>query len=271
MKKTSYTFLIILFIISFSGCGDDGNSTGPDTDPGKAPEIPDLTVVAQPDISFFENNDPQAQKSKQILDDHYSNYSTARFKAMFGTFFASFGQIYMGYLNPAYDESAEFKDGQWEWSYNYSAEGQSISMRFTAEDLGSSTRWAMFLSFDDGQGGGYDNYKVMEGSTSNDGAQGNWSFYTLNQDNSETLAASTEWNVISETERTLTTKIYDEGSVSTTFDYNQSGVEHTMTFEEAGTSDIDTVFWNTDTQTGYVIEDGTRSCWDENLENIACS
>lgn len=270
MKKLSYISIMLLFTILFSGCSDD--STGPETDPGQAPEIPDLTVVAQPDITFFENNNPQGQKNKQILDDHYSNYSTARFKAIFGTFFASLGQIYMGYLNPAYNESAEYKDGQWEWSYNYSAEGQSVSMRFTAQDQGNLRQWAMLISFDDGQGGGYDNYKVMEGSTSNDGAEGNWSFYALDQDNSsEVLAASTGWNVTSDTERNLTTEIYDEGSLSTTFNYEQDGVEHTMFFDEAGSSDTEEVFWNTDTKTGYVIENGTKSCWDENLENIACS
>lgn len=270
MKKLSYTFLILLFTISLTGCGD--SSTGPDNDPGQAPEIPDLSVVAQPDISFFEDNNPQGTKGKQILDDQFSNYSTARFKAIFGIFFTSFGQAYIGFLNPAYNESADFNDGQWEWEYSYSAEGQSMSTRFIAEEQGEGTHWAMFLSYSDGQGEGYDNYKVMEGSTTQDGAQGQWTFYVLNEDNnSEVPLATTEWLVTAETERTISTELYEDGAIDVTFDYGQNGVEHTMTFEESGSSDTDIVFWNTDTKMGYVIEDGSKKCWDENFMNITCS
>ncbi|SMO91179.1 LptM family lipoprotein [Fodinibius sediminis] len=271
MKRISYALLIAVLVVGLAGCGDDSSSTGPDVkeDP---PQIPDLTEVAQPDISFFEENNPQGQKGKQILEDEYSNFTTARFKAIFGTFFASFGQVYMGFLNPAYDNSPEFNDGEWEWSYNYSAEGQSMSMTFTAQDLGTSTEWAMYISYSDGQGNGYEDYKVMQGSTTDDGAQGSWTFNTLDEENStETPAAKTEWNAASDTERTINTEIYDNGALDTTFDYEQNGVEHTMTFEEAGSADIDVVFWNTDTQTGYVIEDGSKMCWDANFQNVACS
>ncbi|MCW9705989.1 hypothetical protein [Fodinibius salsisoli] len=267
MKQLSYAFLILLFTISLSGCGGD-NSTGPETE-GDPPTIPDLTEVAQPDISFFEENNPQGTKGRQILNDDYSAYSSARFKAIFGTFFASLGQIYMGYLNPAYNEAANFEDGTWEWSYNYSAEGQSVSTRFTAEQQAGSTNWAMFISFDDGQGGGFDNYKVMEGNTTDDGTEGEWTFYVLDQ--SGEAAASTEWNATSDTERTLTTEIFDDGALDVTFTYEQNGADHTMTFTEAGNSDTDTVFWNTDSQTGYVMEDGSKLCWDANLMNTTCS
>lgn len=271
MKKLSYTLLIAILFVGLTGCGDD--STGPGTDPGQAPAIPDISQMAKPDISFFEENNPQGQKGKVILAGEYSNFSTARFKAIFGTFFASFGQVYMGFLNPAYNESAEFKDGLWEWSYSYSSEGQSGSMRFTAQEQGSSINWKMYMSFDDGQGGGYDNYKVMEGTTNKDGSEGQWTFNALDEDNSTTEAvATTEWNTTSDTERTITTKIYDEGNLSTTFDYEQNGVEHTMIFTDGESSDEDEVFWNTDTKMGYVIDANEgKLCWDANLMNTPCS
>lgn len=271
MKRISYALLIAVLFVGLTGCGDD-SSTGPDVE-DNPPQIPDLTEVAQPDISYFEENNPQGQKVKgeQILDNHYSNFTNARFKAVFGTFFTSFGQLYMGFLNPAYDESPEFNDGQWEWSYNYSAEGESLATQFIAEDLGSSVSWAMFISYDDGQGSGYD-YKVMEGTTNNDGSQGTWTFNAYEEDGTtEKPAAKTKWNVSSDTEREITTELYDDdGTVDTTFDYEQNGVEHTMIFEDAGSSDTDTVFWNTDTKVGYVIEDGEKMCWDEEFQNVEC-
>ncbi|WP_372638751.1 hypothetical protein [Fodinibius sp.] len=272
MKKISYAVLMAILFVGFTGCGDDSSSTGPDVEENP-PQIPDLTEVAQPDVSYFEENNPQGQKEKesQILDDHYSNYTNARFKAIFGTFFTSFGQLYMGFLNPAYDESPDFNDGQWVWTYDHSVEGESISMQFTAEDVGSSVSWAMFVAYDDGQGGGY-NYKVMEGTTSDDGSQGSWTFNAYEEDGTtEKPAAKTEWDVTSETERTINTDLYnDDGSVDTAFDYEQNGAEHTMVFTDAGNSDTDTVFWDTDTKTGYVIEDGEKMCWDDAFQNIAC-
>lgn len=271
MKKISYALLMAILFVGFTGCGDD-SSTGPDVEENP-PQIPDLTEVAQPDISYFQENNPQGQKEKgsQILDNHYSNYTTARFKAIFGTFFASFGQFYAGALNPAYDESPDFNNGQWEWSYNYSAEGQSVSMQFTAEDLGSSVQWTMSIAGDDGQGNSYD-YKIMEGTTSDDGSQGSWTFNSFGEEGtSEEPVATTEWDVTSDTERTINTEIYnDDGSVDVTFDYEQNGAEHTMVFTDGGSSDTDTVFWNTDTKTGYVIEDGEKMCWDDTFQNIAC-
>lgn len=270
MKKINYTFLIAILFVGLTGCGD--NSTGPEEE-NNPPQIPDLTEVAQPDISLFEENNPQGQKANgvQVLDSHYSNFTNARFKAIFGTFFASFGQLYMGFLNPAYDDSPDFRNGQWEWTYNYSAQGQSISIQFTAKDLGSSVHWNMFLTYDDGQGGGY-NYKVMEGTTNNDGSKGSWTFNAYEEDGTtERPLAKTEWDTISDSERTINTELYnDDGTLDTTFDYEQNGVEHTMIFEDAGSSDVDTVFWNTNTKTGYVIEDGEKMCWDENFQNIAC-
>lgn len=274
MKRISYALLIAILFVGFTGCGDDSSSTGPDVNnKDNPPQIPDLTEVAQPDISYFEENNPQGQKAKgeQILDNHYSNFTTARFKAVFGTFFASFGQLYMGFLNPAYDESPDFNDGQWEWTYDYSHEGESISMQFLAEDQGSSVSWAMFIAYDDGQGGGYD-YKVMEGTTYDDGSQGSWTFNAYEEDGTtETPAAKTEWDVTSDTERTIKTELYnDDSTLDTTFDYEQNGVEHTMVFTDGGSSDTDTVFWNTDTKTGFVIEDGEKMCWDEEFQNVAC-
>src|SRR5699024_5712874 len=122
-----------------------------------------------------------------------------------------------------------------------------------------------FMSGDDGQGESYNNYKLMEGNTSNDGTKGNWTFNALGEDNTtEVPFIITEWDAKSDTERTLTSEIHEDGSSKSTIEYEQDGVKHTMIFDDAGSSDTDTIFWNTDTKTGYVIDDGDKKCWDEN-------
>ncbi|HLR24880.1 MAG TPA: hypothetical protein VK112_03360 [Fodinibius sp.] len=267
MKKLSYAIMIAILLVGMSGCGDD-SSTGPGTK-DEAPTIPELSVYAQPDITFFENNQPPEKKGK--AKSNYSNYSNANFKVTFGTLFASMGQIYLGLLGPAYNQSPDFKDGRWVWSYDYSADGESISIRYTAKEQASSIKWQMFMSGDFGEGSSFNDYKLMEGTTRDDGTKGNWTFNVLNDDNSkEVPAIKTEWNAESDTERTISTGIYGEGSLDTSIDYDQSGVEHTMTIEDANGSEKDIIFWNTDTKTGYVIDDGTKMCWDENLANIPC-
>src|SRR5699024_5457613 len=108
MKKLSYAIMIAILFVGLTGCGDD-SSTGPDPKE-EAPAIPDLSVYAQPDISFFENNQPPGKKGKMGLNNQYSNYSTANLMVTVGSMYASLGQLYLGFLGPAYNKSPEFKN-----------------------------------------------------------------------------------------------------------------------------------------------------------------
>lgn len=271
-KQLLRYIFIALLVTGITACSDSGPT---DTDNGQPPAIPDLAADTQPDISFFENNNPQGKANTQISANEYANFSKASLIVTLGTFFASTGQLYFAFINPANNNEAEFNNGQWEWSYSYAAEGQSVSILLTAqEESASSNKWAMFISYDDGQGGGYENYKLIEGTISNDGAEGNWTFNVFaTETNTETPAINTKWTILSDTEKTITSEIYDydDGSTTSTINYEQDGVEFNMSFMDPETSEGQEIYWNTETKIGYVIDDGSKECWDSALENVPCT
>jgi hypothetical protein len=148
-------------------------------------------------------------------------------------------------------------------------------MKITAEEVAAGWKWAMFWSYDDGQGNSFEDYKVIEGTTSQDGSEGNWSFNTLDSDtNQEVLAYEYDWTITSDTEKSMVAKIYDSGSLSMTANYDENSPEYKLVFSFSGTNadqeDI-TIFWNTDNKTGYIQQGTTKKCWDSNFASVPCS
>lgn len=265
-KITKYLLFLGLFI-GFVGCG---SSTGPDH--GDPPSLPQLqSQQAKPDLSYFEQNQP---KRGGAQDAETTNYYIARTAALSFSGMFSEGNLYTGFLSPASQQDATYNDGVWEWKYSYNFEGQSIEIRLTAESITGGYQWAMYWSYNGGSGMSFDNYKVLEGTTSSDGSEGTWTFNALDPTTNDSRPAlKNEWTVTSETQKTMTIKVYDDaGNLSLTIDFKLDGTSNTLTFNSLDTSNgSTTVFWDTDTQTGYVIQDGTKSCWDSNFANTPCS
>lgn len=264
IKYAAFTVLIVGLV----ACGE--NSTGPDVNPGDAPEFPQVqNEEAKPDFSFFEDNQPKMLKGESLVETN--NYYEARSTALANQFAFSFANMYSGFLLAGSNENADFEDGMWIWEYSYSYENETVSIKITAEKVANGYQWAMYWSYDDGEIS-FEDYKVMEGIVSEDGSTGEWSFNMLNPDtNEEVLAYTLEWDVISDTNKNMTVKWFDEaGSTTLTADYEEDQPEYYMTFSYPGETDI-VLYWNTDTQKGYYDEGGDQRCWDENFEDISCS
>ncbi|PAU93568.1 hypothetical protein CK503_10450 [Aliifodinibius salipaludis] len=258
----------IVLIVGLMACGDD--STGPDVDPGDAPEFPQVqNEEAKPDFSFFEDNQPKVVKGESLAET--SNYYDARSVALANQYTFAFANVYSGFLLAGSNEDADFEDGMWVWAYSYSYQNETVSIKTTAEEVANGYQWAMYWSYDDGETS-FEDYKVMEGIVSEDGSSGEWKFNILNPDtNEEVLAYNSEWEVISDTENNMSVKWYDEtGNSTLTVEYNEDQPEFYMTFTYPDESDV-VLFWNTDTNEGYYDEGGDRRCWDENFEDISCS
>lgn len=272
MKKISYAVLMAILFVGFTGCGDD-SSTGPDVEENP-PEIPDLTEVAQPDVSFFDNNNPQKMAVNELNETN--NYYQARNIVLWNTALFSFGQTYGTFLSQADQEQASFNNGVWEWSYSYNYEGLNATYRTTAKDVGNEVEWATYWSYSDGQGGGYEDYNIFKGTISNDESSGNWTFNAMDADLEEEIPFITStWDYVSDTEGELTLVIYgeaidDENSNETaTIHYEQSGTDYSMELNFADGENY-LVTWNADTNVGSVTNDGETVCWDENFQDVPC-
>lgn len=262
MKRISYGLLIAILFVGMVGCGDD--STGPD--PGEAPSLPEVqSEAAQPDLSFFENNQPKVM-AKEATDNYYQARDWATMQS--STF--AFADTYSGFLMSGSNEEAVYEDGVWVWEYSYQTSEGSFSMKLTSEDVPEGYKWAMYWSFDDGETS-VEDYKIMEGTVAEDGSEGNWTFNTLNTDtNQEQVAYTSDWTVTSETESEMTVKWYDSGTVSFTANYKKDEPNHTMTYTYPNEPDI-TLYWNTETNEGFFEQGGEKSCWDENFQDVTCS
>lgn len=265
MIRSYIKYIVCIGImVGVTACGGD-SSTGPDS--SKAPQTPELEK-AQPDISFFEDNQPQSTNGK--LKKGSSAYSSAYMTAFNGAFYTAIGSIYTGLFAQGDDENANYNNGTWDWSYTYSYAGVQAEWRRTAKELSNgSIKWNLFYSFDDGETSIQD-YNMIEGTVSDDGSSGDWTFNSNNPDsNTEVPLIKSEWAYTDDSNGTLNIKIYDDGSISDTIDYEQSGNVYTMTFSTgSGTTDIG---WNTDTNVGFYDDGNGRTCWDENFDDASCS
>lgn len=260
-----YIFFIGL-IAGVIACSDD--STGPD--PEEAPEMPQVqSEEAQPDISFFEDNQPKMPADYELSET--DNYYQARNWVISNSYTFTFAGVYSGFLMAGSNEDAVYEDGMWVWEYSYTYENESVSLKVTSEEVAGGYEWAMFWSYDDGETS-VENYKMMEGVVSEDGSSGDWTFNTLDAETSEErIAYTSEWEVSSDTKSTMSVNWYDEsGNTTLTADYDETQPEHYMTFSYPDDPEV-TIYWNTDTQEGYYDSDGEQLCWDENFDNIECS
>ena len=263
LKYIKYVGLIVL-LAGLVACG--GNS---DSDPGDPPSLPEVqNEEASPDISYFETNQPNSATSTSET----ANYSDARSFVLNNFSVYQGGQTYSAFLTSASGQNADFEDGQWVWTYSFSYEGQSLELRLTAEETNEGYEWALYMSFDDGQGNSIEDYLAMEGTTAQDGSEGDWTFNALNPEtNQEQKALTSSWEIISDTEKNMTVELFnDSGDVIITSMYEENEPDHTLEYILSDADNV-TVYWNTNTETGYIIRGGTKKCWDSSFQNVPCS
>lgn len=269
MKRISYTVLIAILFIGMIGCG--GDSTGPD--PEEAPSLPSImNQEAQPDVSYFENNQPKVADYNEMSADT-SNYYAARTVVLSTSSLFGMQSFYRSFITVAQTQEPSFEDGKWVWTYTASVDQATGEWRLTAEEVSNGYKWALFLSVTDSDGNVvYDDYKVLEGTTTPDGSEGSWTFNTIDvETGKEAKVYTTSWLVTSDTEKEWSFKFFEEGSVSAQGDYNENKPEHTLNLNLSNEGDYE-IFWNTDTMKGYIIQpDGEKLCWDDSFVNVSCS
>lgn len=196
---------------------------------------------------------------------------------LFNAVLFNFGQSYGIFFSQTDQEEPSYNDGVWEWTYSYNFMGVSADYRTTAEELSNSIRWASYWSYDDGQGNGFENYNIFEGTVSNDESTGDWTFNAMDPEFEEEIPFITSsWNNTSETEKEIILEMFgnamdDETAEKTaTVHFEQSGVDFTMVLDFTDGENY-LVTWNTDTKTGSVTtSDEETLCWDEEFQDVSC-
>ena len=258
MKRISYILTAAFLAIAMIGCGSDSNGGNN----GNAPSIPTSSLEnSQPDISYFQGT-PKTSSQDALSD----NYNSARNTVLgFGSI-GQIGTIYFPFFQQAQSSNASFSNGVWEWEYNFSSQGSSVSFRLTAREVSNGIEWDMFYSAST-QGGSFDNYNVISGFVNSDGTMGEWTFNALTEPGTEIPLLRSVWEAVNDSDRDIDLTIFDDqGQTDETITYDQNGTIHTMNIG----SNI-TVYWDTSADQGYIeIGDAQRMCW-SNGQDVDCA
>lgn len=264
------SFVILLVAVAMVGCDSNPLDQADELTEGDAPEIPAIQQK-DVDISYFEENYPAGQ-SKSVAQE-YTHFNTAAPIASAGGAVINAAKSAAGtFLALARNESASEEDGQWVWEYSNTYQDESVSVRLIAESTGDNTiHWEMFISSESSDTTRFDNYKFMEGTVTEDGNEGTWKVFDYEPDQDENPDFVLNWDIESETNKTMDATSYDDQDVwETKIDYVRNGADHTMNFEENNDEPSYEIFWDTDAGTGYMIEGSQKMCWNESFQNVQC-
>lgn len=256
-------------VIGVSACGDKGTNV----EPPAQPVVPELSQV-QPEATYFTDNYPAGSGQKRMSAASYTNFNSAAGMVIGGMGFLAFQGVYSGFVEMAKSNDAEFEDGQWVWAYSYGYEQETAEVKLTANvnEAEGATDWALYISYDGSNGQNYDDFKFMKGTTSDEGMSGSWKIYSLDDQSGSALMADFDWKVSSSDQKSYSFVLYDvQGSDTFTINFEQDTPEYTMEFHSSDNESDATIYWNTETKMGYVIDHGEQSCWDANFQDTSCT
>ncbi|SMG35655.1 hypothetical protein SAMN05661096_02367 [Marivirga sericea] len=264
MKKLISLLFSILVILASCNSDDENNQ-----DP--QPVLPPEYSMA-PDFDDFEAD--ANQRNQTIENWFYSALNVSVYSAILKgnlvipvtAFKATIAQ------EPFYDLEA----GVWTWESSFSANGNDLSIRLTADVVNSNVTWKGYIS---STSNNVEDFVWFEGASDIDGNNGGWTLYESPQNPSAWI--NTEWSRNEDrTEANATFTIEKQGVLEGSFiiynrdensDYNRS-----VEISNTQTSDLIEIDWSSDLKFGRVksenhFGDSDFHCWDENLQDVSCT
>lgn len=261
-------FLALWLVVGVTACSDD-NSTGSEQEECNT-SLPSEFAPATVDQSYFnEQSEPDPQ------DEQYSNYFQVQQVATTGGAFFSggAGPFSLASALLVYAQfsgiSPEFQDGSCVWTISpppSQVDGQELTVTVFATPTNNGVNWEIIYDGELSDEDVVEDFKILDGFTTNDGDEGEWNYYDPSAPNTPALTYT--WEIETETDFELNvTAVASEFGVSN-ISYSKAGVENTMSFN---TGDSPTeVYWNEETDSGWIEDSNGRRCYTE-LVNSACS
>lgn len=162
-------------------------------------------------------------------------------------------------------------DGEWEWNYVTDANSQNFGVRLTASiDDSEQVLWNFYVT---NSFGNLEDALFFTGTSDLEGNSGNWTYFDLNSQNE---VSTIEWE---RTDNSVSVRLDVESdrndNLGDYISYEFDGTLKTVTFFDASENATTTISFNIETNTGFIISpnynEGAKSCWDENLNNIVCA
>ncbi len=254
--------IVMLIFVGLAAC-----DSGPGVDPGEPPQIPQISQQLEINLDYFQNNNAAANRVEAAKE----NFSRASLLILSTHALVALGSSIGEFLNSIRESAdANFENGMWKWTLSRSVNEISLTVELRADKNNSGGyAWGLFYTTE-GTDNDLDNYKLIGGNTSADGAQGSWEFYNFVEQNSTAVFAF-NYSISGENAKQLSATIYDvtENNEDATLEYTLNGDENDYIWA-SGNSNF-TVHWNTATMTGYIINlEGVKLCWNAEFQDVPC-
>lgn len=258
---------ILCVLLVFSSCDDDPSSVN--DEPPQLPPVESLEV----DFSNFENQQKQTQPQIESSDNFHRAVTTAVIMKAAVEFNLA---IPRALLTAARNADAELnEDEQWEWNFSKSTDGKTFGVRLVGSHEGENTvNWQFFVT---NSQLGLNDHLFFSGTTNSDGTEGVWTYYSLQDTESQEEVSRIEWTVNSEEDVQLRLEVISDrsGNHGDFIDYTFDGTLKTAIYYDSSEDQETTIQINVDNKAGYIIapgyNNGNKACWNENFQDITCN
>ena len=265
---THITILFVFGAFLLTACSDDPASLNSE----QPPEIPP-TESMNMDFSNFD----AYQQNKEVYEKELNkNFAQAAIRAFVIKSIVDLNMaIPKALLIAASESEAEFnEDGEWVLSYTKNAGSDTYEVRLVAsQENENQVNWQFFVTNSDLN---ITDKLFFDGTTSADGSQGTWTYYSLTGSSQEAVSV-TDWTVTDEGNVDLRLEVVSDrfNNQGDYIEYTFDGTVKNVVYYNANQDTTTELQWNIETNAGYLIapnyNNGQKACWDENFENVTCS
>ncbi|MDZ7719455.1 MAG: hypothetical protein U5K72_11625 [Balneolaceae bacterium] len=263
------TFLALWLVIGVTGCSDNTSSSEDEVDTCNSLALPSELAPATIAVEYFNNQDIPN-------DEEHFVYQQVKSIALSGSSLLSFGgnaALIANFLTvaPGLNIEPEADGGDCVWNINFADDfpqfGIDATISVIASQSGDRTNWQVIYDGElDEQV--VEDFLFLDGFTANDQSTGEWNGY--NPENPGSPAYTYTWDIEAENEYELNLDLFQEGQVAASVNYVKTGVENNLVYAQAGEPTVE-VYWNEETDSGWLDEEGEeRRCY-TNFVNSACS
>ena len=274
-RHPAFVFFLAALLLGaalFAGCGTDATEPTPTADAAPALPNPDGFRV---DLAFFSQTAKALELDGTGSADKFgrANFTNAYLRAVIVSAMTDLVLTppIAAFALALHTVPNHQPDGSWLWVYTFVNGPEEAQVRLRGEVMGDQVLWQMRVTVHDGH---HDLNQALwfDGTTRNDGADGVWTFYDLDQPTAP-AAAELEWHHADAShELTLRAMLGDDAGDELAF--SVVGDEHRIDYADAATAGAWFLRWDAADGTGSLrvpeYNGGLEACWDAQQYDIDC-
>ena len=258
------TVCLTLFVLFLAGCDTTGD------DPEPAPALLSAEVFNL-EAGLFN----QVDAGKSAAGTHFT---AAALRVWPVSLLLGANLIVPAAVTSAALQADPVQDGAtWTWTSTTQTNGREVTFTLAGTLQGSGVRWSMRITYFDPEAQvQLDDFELFTAEADVSGQTGSWQLYYLIDGESRNVL-NADFAVSSETEVTITYRLPTTAArnAGDSVRYEREGDTYSILWQQVEEALQHDITWTAPSQSGSITatnyNDGQQGCWDEALENTACS